>query len=116
MKAWIIKWNWVGEHAAVDEAYVGVLSARLSSEQVRRYVEMLYSLKSYSLSEQLEMSRYNKPRENPYRAHHPTNWHGNIVCGHNPYLEAFLAEQVVVQVSSENKESLSYNRLRRPQD
>ena len=42
MKAWIIRWFWVGDHAAVDQPIVAVLSVRTSAETVRKYVEFLY--------------------------------------------------------------------------
>ncbi len=42
MKAWLIRWCWAGDHAAVDDPVVAVLSARTSAADVRWYVEQRY--------------------------------------------------------------------------
>ena len=97
MKAWLVTWEWVGDHAAVEEPIVSILSPRLSDETVRKYVEQLYADLSYSFSERLRFLR--KPGENPYPAQFDIKWiivdnsgregpmhTGRISCGHNPHL------------------------------
>jgi hypothetical protein len=113
MKAWIIKWSWIGDHAAVDRPNIAVLSARTSAETVRRYVEFLYTSQQ-SLRDQLDQARYNKPKPNPYPAQFVGNWQGAITCGHNPFLEAFLAEDVCLVMGDDGSEHLSFNRPRVP--
>jgi len=109
MKAWIIKWNGIGDHVQVDQEIVAVLSARTSPKKICEYLELLYKTQECSLSDQIEQARYNNPRQNPYPANFTNNWAGNIVCGHNPYLEAFLATDIVMN-NNENA-VLSYQRL-----
>ena len=111
MKAWVIKWNWIGDHAEVDQPILAILSARTSASKIREYVEILYKTKNYVLREQLKQARYNNPQPNPYPAAFDGNWAGSITCGHNPYLEAFLAEDIVANSDDENKEELSYQRI-----
>jgi hypothetical protein len=111
MKAWIIKWNWLGDHATVDHPDVAILSARTSARKVREYVEVIYKTREYRLHEQLDQARYNKPQQNLYPAEFSGKWEGNIVCGHNPYLEAFLAEGINVGTDDEGNELLSYERI-----
>ena len=113
MKAWIIKWSWIGDHAAVDRSLVAVLSARTSPETVRKHVELLHAAQQ-SLGDQIEMARYNKPRPNPYPAKFAGNWNGAVTCGHNPFLEAFLAEDIEITQSADGTEDVSYNRPKPP--
>ena len=113
MKAWIIRWNWVGDHAAVDRPTVAVLSARTSAETVKKYVEFLYTTQQ-RLRDQLDQAHYNKTKPNPYPAEFVGNWRGAVTCGHNPFLEAFLAEDVRLVVEGDGAENLSYMRVKVP--
>lgn len=113
MKAWIVKWSWVGDHANVNYPYVAVLSARTSAKKVREYVEVLYKTQKFQLHEQLDQARYIKPQRNPYPAEFSGRWEDNIVCGHNPYLEAFLADGINVEIVASGHEVLLYRRIQR---
>ncbi len=113
MKAWIVRWGWIGDNANVDCPDVVVLSARMSAERIREYVEVLYKFHKYSFHEQLGQARYNNPQQNPYPAKFAGNWQGNIVCGHNPYLEAFLATDISVKSDGKGEEELRFNRITR---
>jgi len=98
MKAWIIIWQWMGDHAAMEKPLVKIVSARCSPETVRQYVQFYYSSTIYSPDEQMRHSRYNKPEEPPYIAEYErlsgVRYQGRITCGHNPYLEAFIADNI----------------------
>ena len=109
MKAWIIKWSWIGDHANVNHPHVGIWSARTSAGKIREYVED--KTQKYQLHEQLDQARYNKPQKNPYPAEFVGSWEGNIACGHNPYLEAFLAEDISLAIDTAGEEVLSYERI-----
>ena len=113
MKAWIIRWSWIGDHAAVAQPIVAVLSARTSPDTVKKHVEFLYATRQ-SLSDQIDMARYDKPRENPYPAEFVGNWSGAVTCGHNPFLEAFLADDVRVIKAADGTEELAYDRRKPP--
>jgi hypothetical protein len=113
MKAWIIRWNWIGDHAAVAQPIVAVLRARMSAEAIRKHVELLYAAEQ-SLGDQIEMARYNKPRGNPYPATFAGTPDSAITCGHNPYLEAFIADDIRVTVAADGTEELVYTRLTSP--
>ena len=99
MKAWIIKWNWIGDHAAVEKPLVNILSARTQEEDIRKYVERVYASHYYNVSEQLAFARYNKPDKPPYPAYFETidgmAYPRHIICGHNPFVEAFLADGII---------------------
>lgn len=88
--AWLVTWEWIGDHAAVVNKVAAVADYRKSPAQVRSLVEQLYISKTSSA---VEMAIYAKdPSENPYPAHfHRTSkgeWRGRIDCGHNPFLYA----------------------------
>ncbi len=93
MKAWLITWSWAGDHAAVEDPVVTVLSARIGAEDVRKYVEQRYVEECASLHEKLSYARYNQPQEPPYPARLE---HRRIDCGHNPWLYARVVDDLRV--------------------
>ena len=105
MRAWLIKWCWAGDYAAVDHPIVTVLSARTSAREVRRYVEQRYIEKTASLDEMLSYARYNCPQEPPYPAELEQ---GRIHCGHNPWIEASLVDDLRVEVGADGEEVLEW--------
>lgn len=97
--AWLVTWEWVGDHARVDQPIAAILPRRLGHETVQRIVEVLYAEREYTPGEMLEAAR--DRGYNPYRAHFGScsliredgssgtvAWQGEIICGHNPYLLA----------------------------
>jgi hypothetical protein len=58
MRAWLITWDWVGDHAAVANPIVDILSARTSLKEIRTHVARLYAREQLSWSERLELVRY----------------------------------------------------------
>lgn len=105
MKAWLIRWCWAGDHAKVDDPIVTVLSARVSAEDVRKYVEQRYLEATASLDELLSYARYNRPRELPYPAHHER---GTIHCGHNPWLQATKVDGLRIEMNADGEEVLKW--------
>jgi hypothetical protein len=97
-KAWLVRWEWAGKHAAVEQPVVAILSPRLSGQRVRQTVEMLYASLSCTPDEMLEAA-FNGDSK-PHRAQFNTisvhldgrevqvPWSGEVVCGHNPFLVA----------------------------
>jgi len=90
-KAWLLTWEWSGDHAVVEDRIAGIFRPRLSREKITEIVECIYALHVYSAS---EMAYYAKrPKDNPYRA----KWEGNCCyCGHNPFLLANYVHDLVV--------------------
>ena len=112
MKAWVVTWDWMGDHAAVEDPVVEVLSARTSAEKVRRYVELRYIEKTASLREKLSYARYNQPQKPPYPAVLErvggVHWLGRITCGHNPWLLARLVDDLRVEVGEDGEDVLRW--------
>jgi hypothetical protein len=84
--AWVVTWEWIGEHAAVEETrrVVTVLNYRWTTEKVRDLIEQMYVASEYSLSEKTRIAR--DRRTNPYRAKVASA--REVHCGHNPWLRA----------------------------
>ncbi len=107
MRAWLITWCWIGDHAAVDDPVVAFLSARTAPEGVRRYVERRYIDEKASLREKLSYARWN--RQKPaypaefYRLEGVT-YMGQIRCGHNPWLYARLVDDLRAEMDADGND------------
>jgi hypothetical protein len=121
--AWVVRWDWVGEHAAVEQEVAGILPASWGAENVMRVVEALYAAREYTPAEMLEAARRNGHK--PSRASLGTgtviledgtrgsvNWLGEIVCGHNPYL---IARQARVGLDPSKPGQVLFEDSPRPQ-
>ncbi len=42
VRAWLVTWEWSGEHAKRDEEVAAVFDPPMSAERIRGYVELLY--------------------------------------------------------------------------
>ncbi len=107
MKAWLITWSWAGDHAAVEDPVVTVLSARIGAEDVRKYVEQRYIEECASLHEKLSYARYNHPQEPPYPAQLEQR---RIHCGHNPWLDARVVDDLRVERDADGEEVLKWTK------
>lgn len=97
VKAWLVTWEWIGDHAKRDEKIAAILNPRLSETKVKEIVELLYMQEGYSLSEKLTCALHKK--RNPYPANIEYS-HGRwptINCGHNPFLRAEPVDDFAVQ-------------------
>ena len=92
MKAWIIRWDWAGNHASRDNALIAILSARCHVDDVRKFIERYYLATTAGVREQLEYARYRNPRELAYPAE--TSAGGLIHCGDNPFIVGRRAEDI----------------------
>jgi hypothetical protein len=100
MKAWIVTWEWIGDHAARSPKIVSVLSPRLGARTVQDYIERLYADLHYSLEERARIAK--TPTSNPYRAEFirlqsGPRFEGRIECGHNPWLYGRLVDDLKVE-------------------
>ena len=116
MRAWLVTWEWAGDHAAEDEPVVAVLSARTSPEEVRRYVERCYIEKTASLPEKLSYARYNRPQKLPHPAEFErvrgVRFQGRITCGHNPWLHARKVDDLRVEADANGNDVPKWTEIR----
>jgi hypothetical protein len=118
MKAWLVTWEWCGDHARPEDKVAAILNPRLSANHVRDLVEFIYLSAMYTLSERADYARDRK-RHNPYPAEFgrtpegvPTM--GAIHCGHNPWLEARLVDHLTVEIDAEGNEMASWKERPKP--
>jgi hypothetical protein len=114
MKAWLITWEWVGDHAKVKKSIVAIMSFRSSAHRMRETVEQIYVNERYSLGERVEYAKSKK--SNPYRAYLGTYkgahclW--EVYCGHNPHLYARIVSDLKVEINRNGKETLTWKEPR----
>jgi len=92
MKAWIIRWEWMGEHASHEHPLIAVLSARCGIEDIRKFIERHYLVVTATIGEQIEYARYRNPREPAYPVEVSVG--GVIHCGYNPFIVARRGKDV----------------------
>jgi hypothetical protein len=115
MKAWLITWDWVGDHAAVTNPIVDVLSARTSIEDVRIHVARLYARERLSWSERLDLVRYAKPESLITGVTRGGGGRSHIDCGHNPFLWARVVDNLrVVESHDGGPETLAWDDITGP--
>jgi hypothetical protein len=116
MKAWLVTWEWCGDHAKVEDNIAAILNSRLSGEHVREIVELLYVNSQYSPSERLRYAN-GKKFKNPYPAKFGTVegvlFEGEIICGHNPYLHARRVDNCHV-IGEGGDEKLTWKEIPKP--
>ena len=95
MKAWIIRWEWIGEHADPDDPLIAILSARCGVGDVRKFIERFHVVATALAREQIEYARYREPREIAYRA--SVSRDGRIDCGHNPFIVGGRGDDVCLE-------------------
>jgi len=118
-RAWLITWDWAGDHAEVKDRFVAVLDYRYSSETVRQFVEWVYASRWLSFYEQLAFAKHRN--SNPYRAQFGTietrgeaelpprvRYPGQITCGANPWLWARLVHNLEAWVDQSGSEHLTW--------
>ena len=116
MRAWLVTWEWEGNHAKVENPVAAILNPRWSSERVRQTVELLYVNAMFSLGERVQYAKSKK--SNPYPAHfgqiqgHP--YGGQVLCGHNPHLYARPVDIHSVETDQAGKETLVWTDRPRP--
>ena len=117
MKAWLVTWEWCGDHAKRDDKVAAIFNPRFSAERVRELVEFIHLSAMYTLGEQAACAQ-NKKR-NPYPAdfgatQYGVTWTGEIFCGHNPYLYARLVDDLAVEDEGEGKGKVLWNERPKP--
>jgi hypothetical protein len=107
MAYWLITWEFVDN----EEEIAAILNYRLSAEMVKRFVELLYVNKQFTLSERLEYAKNRK--NNTYLAEFErikgVQWQGRINCGHNPWLCARLVDNLHIEIDNEGNEILRWD-------
>ena len=116
MKAWLVTWEWAGNHARVKDPIAAILSPRLSGKRVREIVEFIYVNAKYSLGERASYA--NNKKFNPYPACYGTikgiDYLDEVYCGHNPYLHARRVDDLKIITDSNGRENISWKERPKP--
>ena len=109
LKAWLVTWEWCGDHAKPAERVAEILSPRLHPERVREIVELRYNRES-SLSEKVawRLRKKKQPYPAEFASVEGVRWHGQIICGHNPSLLARLVDNLVINVTAEGSQNATW--------
>lgn len=114
--AWLVTWEHSGEHARPPERVAAVLGPRMPGRRVAEIVELLYANASYDPAERIALIR--RGVHNPYPARFGTlrgvPWEGEITCGHNPWLEARLVDNLRVECDSSGADRFAWDERPRP--
>jgi hypothetical protein len=112
-----VTWESSGDHAAVQQRVLAILNPRRTPDRIKQFVEDSYTSHRLGLGEQLSVAA--NPRNNAYRAKFGdiggVPWHGEVTCGHNPWLRARKVKGLHVVCDSEGAERLEWVEIARPQ-
>ena len=116
-KAWLVTWEWMGNHAKRPDKVAEILDPRLPPERVRRIVELLYHREA-SLSEKVSWRLRKKQQIYPAKFINleGMQWHGQIECGHNPWLFARLVDDLTIERDEQGNETATWKDRYRPRD
>lgn len=104
--AWLITWEWLGDHAKRDDNIVSILNYRISPSKIKDFMELLYISSEYTLSEKIAYAKNSK--NNPYPAQAER---GHITCGHNPFLHGRKVNNLRVKKDSNDNEYLEWEEV-----
>ncbi|SRR6266571_5943205 len=109
--AWIVTWEWAGDHARVDEEkrFVTALNYRWTGERVRNLLEQLYIALEYGPWDKAAVAK--SKRNNPYPAVSVPP--GEVHCGHNPWLRARRVRNLEVVFNGDGTHQLRWDELSR---
>ena len=99
MKAWLVTWEWGGEHARVEDPIAAIINSRTSPERVRELVEFIYVHSWFSFKERLAYAKNKKGNICPatFNSIEGVPFTGQITCGFNPFLYARLVEGIHIK-------------------
>jgi hypothetical protein len=108
ISAWLITWESMGNHVETPNKIAVILDPRMKPDRVKTIIELLYVNEEYSLSDRISYAK--SKRNNPYPAEYDAiggvKWQGRITCGHNPWLEARLVDNLKVRLDDNGEEQI----------
>ena len=109
LKAWLVTWEWTGDHAKPQNKIADIFDPRLPPEKVRQLVELLYH-KDALLSEKVSWRLRKRPQVYPaeFTRLEGVQWTGEITCGHNPWLRARLVDNLIVERDEMGNETATW--------
>lgn len=113
-KAWLVTWEWIGDHVKRDDKIVAVFDPRIAPYRIRELVELLYLNIVYGIGERVYFALHR--RKNPYTAGftdpRDRRWPPIVHCGDNPFLMANLVEDLAVESHDDGTETARWRDVR----
>ena len=107
MIAWIIRFEWFGDHAAVDNPIVDIVSGRKGEAYVCDHIQRLHTLLLRSFRERADFARGGQSASKPYLAKMERTRNGSvIVVGHNPCLTARKVKNFAVDIDKKTDKEI----------
>jgi hypothetical protein len=116
-KAWLVTWEWIGNHAKRAGKIVAVLDSRISSTRVREWVELLYHNMSQGIGDRVYYALHRKRNPCPasFAAGRAMRWPPVVHCGDKPFLMAHLVESLTVKCNEDGTETATWKDVRSKQ-
>lgn len=100
--AWLVTWEQSGDHANRKDRIAAIFRPQFSGQRIREFVDVIYQ-SEYMPHERLIAAL--NPKANPYPAQFATigdiPWHGEVICGDNPFLRARLVDDLLIDEHGE---------------
>lgn len=110
ISAWLIVWD-SSNRAKIPRANIAaILSPRLGGSYISKIVELLYANACYTYSERIRIAA---GKRNPYSSEYG-RYGGEIICGANPYLEAFLVDDLKTITDEDGQEKIIFKKRQKP--
>jgi len=119
--AWLITWEWTGDHAKVEDKVIAILDSRFSYKNIQLFAEWTYTGSKFAFYEQIAIAKNRK--YNPYKVEYgrieifegeekglPSSIEGlgKFILGGNPYIYARIIYGVLAFVDDDGKEHLRW--------
>lgn len=111
VSAWLILWNSSNEAKIPKDKVAAILSPKLAGRYVATIMQLLYANAAYNYAERINFATR---KWNPYPAQF-NGWEGEITCGHNPYLEAFLVDDLKTITDKNAQEEIIFKKRPKPE-
>ena len=92
------------------------MNYRNTPNKICEIIEMIYANETYTLEERVTYAK--KRKSNPYPTTYDdingVRWLGRMFCGHNPYLEARLVDNLHVITDEKGNQELEWKEREKP--
>jgi hypothetical protein len=117
MNAWLVTWEWMGEHAKVDNPLVAILDRRLGYARVAEFVRLTWASAMLTPEELIAGARARRFPYEPRRGARggiPIDF--EMDCGHNPFLFARLVRNIRIESDDDGARVLRWERWTWPRE
>lgn len=108
-RAWLVTWEWEGDHARVEKKLVAILNYRYAVGSVGRFIEQLYAGNWFAFHGQLAYAK--DRRDSSYNVQQGAAA-DELKCGGNPWLRARPVYDVQAYVDEDGYEHLTWREHR----